>query len=219
MLSTTLISNVIPPLKTSDTIQKALERMNEFKLYHLPIVNESQLLGLVSEKELLAAPDEQSALVNLPLSIVNALVYNDAHIYEVIKLFQELKLSVVPVLDDHKKYLGLISIHNLVTALTEAIGLTEIGGIITLNVGNRNNSLAQLAQIVESDNAQILSSYVSSSPDTNSLEVTLKINKTELSGIVAAFERYNYQVKGVYNTDILHDYEDRFNSLMNYLNV
>ncbi|WP_449437967.1 hypothetical protein [Pedobacter steynii] len=77
-----------------------------------------------------------------------------------------------------------------------------------------------MAQIVEADNAQILSSYVQSFPDSTRLEVTLKINKTELSGIIASFERYNYQVKAVFNSTISDNgTEDRFNSFMNYLNV
>ena len=77
-----------------------------------------------------------------------------------------------------------------------------------------------MAQIVEGDNAQILSSYVQSFQDSTRLEVTLKINKTELSGIISSFERYNYQVKAVFNSTTTDDgTEDRYNSLMNYLNV
>lgn len=77
-----------------------------------------------------------------------------------------------------------------------------------------------MAQIVEADNAQILSSYVQSFPDSTKLEVTLKINKTELSGIISSFERYNYQVQAVFNNTKADDgTEDRFNSFMNYLNI
>ena len=77
-----------------------------------------------------------------------------------------------------------------------------------------------MAQIVEADNAQILSSYVSSFADSTRLEVTLKINKTELSSIISAFERYNYEVKAVFNNTQGDDGSaDRFNSFMNYLNV
>jgi hypothetical protein len=77
-----------------------------------------------------------------------------------------------------------------------------------------------MAQIVEADNAQILSSYVQSFPDSTRLEVTLKINKTDLSGIIASFERYDYQVKAVFNSTMSDNgTEDRFNSFMNYLNV
>lgn len=220
MFAAELISNSIPPLKTSDSVQKSLERMTEFKLYHLPIVNETQFLGLLAEEELIEVRDTSQAIGSLPLSILNPFVYEDAHIYDIIRLLHQLHLSVIPVLDYKKNYLGLISINNLLDYTADIYAVKEPGGIIVLEISNRNNSLSHMAQIVEADNAQILSSYVQSFPDSTRLEVTLKINKTELSGIIASFERYEYQVKAVFNSTISDSgTEDRYNSFMNYLNV
>lgn len=220
MFAGELISNKIPPLRTSDTVRKALERMNEFKVYHLPIVNETQYLGLVSEEELIEARDQDTAIGALPVALLNAFIFENAHIYDVIRLLGELQLSVVPVLDQQKNYLGLVSINNLLSYTADLYAVSQPGGIIVLSISNRNNSLAHMSQIVEADNAQVLSSYVSSFPDSTRLEVTLKINKTELSGIVASFERYDYEVKAVYNNSNNDDDSmDRFNSFMNYLNV
>lgn len=220
MFASELISNSIPPLRTSDTVQVALDRMAEFKLYHLPIVNETQFLGIVAEEELLEVRHPEEAIGGLSLTILNPFVYQDAHIYDVIRVFHQLQLSIVPVLDYSKNYLGIISIHNLIDYTSEIYAVKEPGGIIVLEINNRNNSLSHMAQIVEGDNAQILSSYVQSFPDSTRLEVTLKINKTELSGIISSFERYNYQVKAVFNSTITDNgTEDRYNSLMNYLNV
>lgn len=220
MFAGELISNIIPPLRTSDTVSRALERMNEFKLYHLPIVNNKQYLGLVSEEELIEERKPDTAIGALPLTLLNTFVYENAHIYDVIRLFSEMKLSIVPVLDHQKNYKGLVSISDILHYTANLYSVEEPGGIIVLSISNRNNSLAHMSQIVEADNAQILSSYISSFPDSTRLEVTLKINKIELSGIVASFERYNYEVKAVYNTSQHDDGSmDRFNSLMNYLNV
>jgi acetoin utilization protein AcuB len=220
MIAAELISNVIPPLKTSDTVQKALDRMSEFKLYHLPIVNETQFLGLVAEDELIEVRDHETPIGTLSLTIINPFVFEEAHIYDVIRLFNLLQLSLVPVLDVNKNYLGVVSINNLLAYTADTYAVKEPGGIVVLSISNRNNSLAHMAQIVEADNAQILSSYVSSFPDSTKLEVTLKINKTELSGIIASFERYDYEVKAVFNSTQNDDGSaDRFNSFMNYLNV
>lgn len=220
MIAEELISNIIPPLKTSDTVQKALDRMSEFKLYHLPIVNEIQFLGLVSEEELIEVRDQQLPIGSLSLTLLNPFVFKEAHIYDVIRLFNQLQLSLVPVLDLNKNYLGVVSINNLLSYTAETYAVKEFGGIIVLEISNKNNSLAHMAQIVEADNAQILSSYVSSFPNSTRLEITLKINKTELSGIIASFERYNYEVKAVFNNSQNDDGStDRFNSFMNYLNV
>jgi acetoin utilization protein AcuB len=148
MFASELISNSIPPLKTSDSVQKALERMTEFKLYHLPIVNETQFLGLLAEEELIEVRDTEQAIGSLPLSILNPFVYEDAHIYDIIRLFHQLHLSVVPVLDYKKNYLGLISINNLLDYTADIYAVKEPGGIIVLEISNRNNSLSHMAQIV-----------------------------------------------------------------------
>lgn len=220
MVAAELISNIIAPLKTSDSVQKALERMNEFKVSHLPIVNEKQFLGLVAEEELIEVRDSTVSIENLSLSIINPFVFEHAHIYDVIRLFNQLQLSIVAVLDLDKNYLGVVSINNILEYAADMYALKEPGGIIVLSISNRNNSLAHMAQIVEADNAQILSSYVSTFPDSTKLEVTLKINKTELSGLISSFERYNYEVKEVFNNaQDNNPAADRFNSFMNYLNV
>lgn len=220
MFASELISNSIPPLRTSDTVQVALDRLAEFKLFHLPIVNESQFLGMVTEDELLEVRNTEEPIGSLSLTMLNPFVYQDAHVYDVIRVFHQLQLSIVPVLDYKKNYLGVISIQNMLDYTSDIYAVKEPGGIIVLEINNRNNSLSHMAQIVEGDNAQILSSYVQAFPDSTRLEVTLKINKTELSGIISSFERYNYEVKAVFNGTTTDDgTEDRYNSLMNYLNV
>lgn len=220
MLASELISNSIPALRTSDTVHTALDRMIEFKLYHLPIVNDTQFLGIVAEEELHEVRNTEEPIGALSLTILNPFVYRDAHVYDVIRVFHQLQLSVVPVLDYNKNYLGIISIHNLLDYTSEIYAVKEPGGIIVLEISNRNNSLSHMAQIVEADNAQILSSYVQTFPDSTRMEVTLKINKTELAGIISSFERYDYQVKAVFNSTITDDgTEDRYNSFMKYLNV
>jgi acetoin utilization protein AcuB len=220
MFASELISNSIVPLQASDTVHTALDRMVEFKVSHLPVIKDAQFIGIVAEDELMQVRNAEEPIGSVALTILNAFVFEDVHIYDVIRILHQLKLSVVPVLDYKNNYLGIISIHNLLDYTSEIYAVKEPGGIIVLEIGNRNNSLSHMAQIVEADNAQILSSYVQAFPDSTRLEVTLKINKTELSNILASFERYDYQVKAVFNsTTTDNGTEDRYNSLMNYLNV
>ena len=220
MLAIELISDTIPAVHTSDPIQKVMERMLEFRIRHLPIVNEQQFLGLISDADLVEEGDYQASIGSLALSLVNPYVLEDQHIYDVIRLFSEQQLSIVPVLDAKKNYLGLISINTLAEYFTKLTSVSDPGGIIVLEIGNKNNSLAHMAQIVESDNAQILSSYVRTFPDSTRMEVTLKINKVDISAIVATFMRYEYEVKATFNhIDDNDNSKDRYDSLMNYLNL
>jgi predicted transcriptional regulator len=220
MLAIELIANAIPPVHTSDSVQKVMDRMVEFRVRHLPIVNEEQFLGLIGENDLIEVTDYQTSIGALALSLVNPYVLEDQHIYDVIRLFYEQQLTVVPVLDLKKNYLGVISINAMNEYFARITSVSQPGGIIVLEINNKNNSLAHMAQIVESDNAQILSSYVVAQPDSTRMEVTLKINKQDISAIIATFLRYEYDVKATFNhTGDNDNSRDRYDSLMNYLNL
>ena len=220
MFAIDLIDEVIQPVHTSDTIQRAVDRMVEFRIRHLPIVNEDQFLGLLAENDLVVESDYQTPIGALALSLVNPYVLEDQHIYDVIRMFYELKVTVVPVLDASQNYLGLISINALATYFAELTSVAQPGGIIVLEISNKNNSLAHMAQIVESDNAQILSSYDRTHPDSTRMEVTLKVNKQDISNIIATFLRYEYDIKATFNhTGDNDNSKHRYESLMNYLNL
>ena len=219
MLAIELISDVIPPVHTSDTIQKVLDRMAEFRVRHLPIVNEDQFLCLVSDTDVLVEPNHEVQIGAMALSLVNPYVLEDQHIYDVIRLFYEQQLTIVPVLDTKKNYLGMISINAMNEYFAKITSVMQPGGIIILEINSRNNSLAHMSQIVESDNAQILSSYVSTYPDSTRMDVTLKINKQDISNIVASFLRYEYDIKATFNHNDVDNSMDRYDSLMNYLNL
>ena len=219
MIAAELIADIIPPLKTSDSVQKAFDRMNEFRVSHLPVVNGSEFVCLISEDDMIEAVEYSTPVGELNLSLRHLFVFESQHVYDVIRLFYEQKLSVVPVLDQMKKYVGMISINTMMEYMATLTSIKEPGGIVVLEISNKSNSLAHIAQIAESGNAQILSSYIQSVPDSTRLEVTLKLNRTDISAIVASFSRYDYSVVATYN-DIKNDStQDRYDQLMNYLDI
>jgi CBS domain-containing protein len=138
----------------------------------------------------------------------------------VIKIVAELNLSVIPVLDENQKYLGLITMKDLVKNLANLSSIRDPGGIIVLEVNERDYSLSQIAQIVESNDCKILSCYVNTIPDSTLMNVVVKVNRTDLRNVLATFTRYNYIIKGSYmETGSQDDMRDRFDMLMNYLDI
>ena len=57
-----MINNMIPSLKLTDLVSDALSWMDEFRVWHLPVVFEDEYLGLVSENQLYELPNENEAL-------------------------------------------------------------------------------------------------------------------------------------------------------------
>jgi predicted transcriptional regulator len=221
MLARELISDVVTALKTSDSGTKALSWMEVFRIKHLPIVNHREFLGLISDADIydLNSPDEPVG--NHSLSLQKPFVNEDQHIYEVIELLSRLELTLVPVLNYEKQYLGVITQEELTRKFANLSAMQQPGAIIELEMSNHDYSLSEISQIVESNNARILSSYVAAAEDVNKLRVTLKINLTDLTSVMATFNRYNYTVVSSHmnDEDLDEFYQERFDVFLKYLNT
>jgi len=221
MVAKDLISEIIPSLKTSDTGQTALNWMEIFRISHLPIVNNQDFLGLISDADIYDMNQPEEPIGNHELTILKPFVTVDQHLFEVIGLASRLKLSVVPVLDAKNHYKGVITTSDLIRRIAGISSMDQPGGIIVLEMVERDYSLSQIAQIVESNNIKVLSMYITSPSDSTRLEVTLKVNTIDLLAVVRTFERYNYDVKTwiATNDSIDQFYSERFDLLMKYLNI
>lgn len=219
MVAGNILSHDVVPLKTSDSGQEALNIMADYYIQHLPIVNNEQLLGLISETDILDH-DVSEAVGSYQLSLRRPYVKEGDHIYEVLRVFHEFKLTIVPVIDAEDNYKGMITQHDLLQFFVQTGSFTEPGAIVVLEMSKRDYTLAELAQIVESEQANILSSYITSSMATERIDVTLKINRQDISRILSAFERYEYQIKASFQEgDYFDSLRDRYDSFLNYLNV
>jgi acetoin utilization protein AcuB len=221
MLAKDLISEVVPSLRTSDSGQTALNWMEIFRISHLPIVNNQDFLGLISDSDIYDMNQPEEPIGNHSLTLFKPFVTAEQHLFEVIGLASRLKLTVIPVLDDKNHFKGVITTTDLVRYLAGISSMDQSGGIIVLELIERDYSLSQIAQIVESNNVKILSMYVTSPPDSTRLEVTVKVNSNELASVIRTFERYNYDVKSWITADDSMDkfYSERFDLLMKYMNI
>jgi Mg/Co/Ni transporter MgtE len=221
MFAKDLISDTIPSIKTSDLGQTVLNWMEIFRISHLPIVNNQEFLGLISDADIYDMNQPEEPIGNHALTLLKPYVTTEQHLFEVIGVASKLKLSVVPVLDNNNNYKGVITLHDLIRCIAGISSMDQPGGIIVLELVERDYSLSQIAQIVEGNNIKVLSMYITSPPDSTRLEVTLKVNTGDLTSVIRTFERYNYEVKTwVTSTDSMDRfYSERFDHLMKYLNI
>jgi acetoin utilization protein AcuB len=214
-----LITEEIPPLMHTDSGEKALSWMEEFKVSHLPVLKNGNFVGLLSESDLLDQTDLSMTLDKLFQHLPRPFAFSGDHFYQVLARVSEYKLSLIPILDENEKYLGCTSVHHLFTLISNTGSIKENGGILVLEMAQTDYSLAEIAQIVEGNDAKILSSYIMTSPDSTNIEVTLKINSIELDRIIRTFERYDYIIKASFQkSQFEEDLKLRYDALMNFLN-
>ena len=221
MLAKELISDIISPLHTSDTAQKALSWMEIYKVSHLPIVNDKKFLGLISESDIYDLNEPELPLGAHKLNLFSPFVYEDDHIFTVISLVANLKLTLIPVLDREDNYVGSISLQDIIKYFSKLISSDNPGAIIVLEVSVHDYQLSQIAQIVESNNAKILTLYIDNNPDSSKMNVIIKVNVTEITSIIRTFERYDYTIKATFSeeTELNELYKNRYELFMRLLNL
>ncbi len=220
MIASQLIVDLLPPLKPSETFGKALLWMSEFKVGHLPVVDKNNFLGIVSEEDILDSSLSDVTFQSNTIQLNSIFIYEYQHIFEVMRKMSEFQLTVMPILNRNDEYLGCTTLSHLMTVASNTTSIKEPGGVIVLRVNSKDYSLAEISQIVESNNARILSSYITSSDDTSEIDVTIKLNKKELGAILQTFQRYDYKVIETYQKeDDFDELKNRFDNLMNLLDL
>lgn len=220
MIIIDLLSDVIPALHKTDTGTNALNWMDVFKVSHLPVVDGSEYLGLVSEQEIYDMNNPDDAIDSQIRVMSRPFIYDNQHIIEAMQPFAENNLSVLPVLDVEDKYLGVITLPDLSHELAQMMA-AEKGAIIVLEMSVRDYSLSQISQIVEGNDTKIVSLFVQNQSKTDNIYVTIKFNRTDISPVIQTFERYSYRIVQVFSSDREIDtmLEDRYNSFMKFMSI
>ena len=220
MLNKDVISVAIPTLHLDDTAAQALQLMAEFHVEHLPVVVDSKLAGLVYEDDLMEISNDTTPLSELQTIFSKLVVKADNHFLEAVQLVNEYGLTVIPVIEGEQEFIGAISQGDLFKQLAKQTGANEPGGVIVLELEKRGYSFSEISKLVETNDAQItqLNSYYDNITET--FLVTLKVNKFEISDIVATFQRYDYTVKYYFGEELFeNELRNNYDHLMNYLNM
>ena len=220
MIARELITNDVPPIRSSETVEKALNWLDEFKVTHLAVVDGTQYQGLISENILYDAASSDMTIAELNVTLNRPFIYEDRHIYEVMKMVSDMQLSIAPILDKSDNYIGLTTLPSLMHLISNTSSISEPGSVIVLELNQNDYSLGHLAQIIEGDDTKILSTYITSATDSTLMEVTIKVNRKNIQGVLQALARYDYVVNASYSeVDYQEDMKDRFESLMKYLDM
>ena len=220
MNSQKLIANEISPVSTEDRGTTVLSLMSEFRVSQLPVVENNKLLGLVSEDDIYNMNDENNKIETILNTLSAHSMTTENDVFEIIQKLDKNNITLLPLISDDK-YIGCVTEASVVKALASIIAVKEGGSLIILEMKKEDYQMSEISQIIESNNAKILSSYISNTSNSEKISVSLKLNIDNLNAIKQTFERYNYLVSAHYQpTDTSNDstLSDRYEGLMRYLN-
>lgn len=221
MTAAQIINHELPILKLSDTVGDALGWMEENRIGQLVVVDNEKYLGIISE-DILLNYDEDLLISEIMPQYSDVYIFDYQHLYEALGLISKYHLEILAVIDEEQIFVGNITAGEIYNRFGELLGTQEPGAILVIAIKNRDYSLAEISRLVESDNAKVLSSYFSGnqySGEENST-LTLKINRQNITSIVATLERFGYMVEGAYANEPIDSIEqERYDMLMKYLSV
>ncbi|MFN2438007.1 MAG: CBS domain-containing protein [Chitinophagaceae bacterium] len=218
MLTRDLISHSIPYLHLDDKVFHALQLMNDYHVAHLPIVAEDKYLGIISEEQLLHS-DDDNHLHELLISDGGKSVQANEHFLKAIQIAVQNKLSIVPVVEKNH-ILGIVTYNDLLRNASDFMSLNDPGGLIVLEIEGKDYSFNELNRIVESNDAQITQLNTFTDPETGIMQVTIRINKLEISDIISTLQRYEYNIKYYFGEELYeNELRNNYENLMHYLKI
>jgi acetoin utilization protein AcuB len=220
MLTGDLPFQALPSLHLTDKVYQALQLMNDNQVTHLPVVEGERYAGIISEDDLLRAEDENEPLETLRQFFGNISVKNDEFFLRAISVAGDNNLSVVPVTDAEENLLGVVTAGDLLKYASQFLSLHEPGGLIVVEMESNQYAFSEISKLVETNDAQITQLNTTNNPETGMMLVTLRINKAEVSDIIATFQRYEYNVKYYFGEELYaNELRSNYDNLMNYLRI
>ncbi len=192
MLTKEFIIKQFPVLKPTDTGSFALTLMEEYKLRHLPVVEDGKYVSLFSEKDIFSMKNIHEQVRGI--TVFAPYVIEETHILESLRIMNNDKLTLLPVLDQDALFLGIVTLPVLIEKLSDISNASSNGAIITLEVNPQDYDLSNIVRLAESNNAKVMSVFSYLQRETSKLIVELKIDLEDASAVLRSFERFNYTV-------------------------
>ncbi|MBE2231505.1 MAG: CBS domain-containing protein [Chitinophagaceae bacterium] len=220
MLTGELESQSLPSLRLTDKVWQALQLMNDNHVTHLPIVEGDKYTALISEEDLLQADNDNDEISALSQSFANPSVKENEHFLKAVQLAADNGLSVVPVVNEDGELVSTLVYTDLIKQASGFMSLNDPGALIVLEIDSHQYSFNEISKIVETNDAQITQLNTSTDPETRLMQVTIRINKPEVSDVLASLQRYEYNVKYFSGEELYtNELRSNYDNLMNYLKI
>ena len=209
-----------PWIQLTESVATAIAMMEDEQLTHLPVVEENIYQGLVSREALYEVHDDSIALQQLGWPLPRPSVKPTDHFLAALQIMGEQGLSLVPVITDQQELLATISAQELTTTVGKFLGLQEGGALLVLEKEVQHYTASEVAKLVESNDAQLLQLNSTVNTQTGIIQLTIRLNKYEVSDVIATFQRYDYTVRFfVGEEQYANELRSNYDHLIHYLKI
>jgi CBS domain-containing protein len=192
---------------------------NETTYSHFPVVEEGQVLGVISEIDIRTIFEDEKELGNFQYLYQFFFTEEDNNLLEILKIFAANETNLIPVINENKEYLGYCDLIDILHVYNNTPFLKNEGTVLGIEKNVAEYSFSEICQIIESNGGKMLGIFISET-DTTTVKITIKFYSLEVNKIIQSFRRYNYEVLSKHKEDFyLEDLKERSIYLQKYLNI
>ncbi len=221
MLAKEMLSQHLPVARLHDLPGEVVDLMTQAGLSETVLLDADLPIGLVHIEMVERLANSKESFDSLDLDYLpNKTLRYDQHHLQVLHDFSDIPHSVLPVVDAEEQFIGLIERKAAFQAISHWLPVARKGAIITLELKWLNYSLQEIAGVIESNNVKIIGLYMEPVPERESLLLTIKLSEETVPSVIAALERYGYEIMSIYTCKQADsEVQEHYKALMRFLDV
>ncbi len=209
----------LPWIQQSDSVSEAIHRLEDEQLSQLPVVDGAQYLGVLSMDVLLNVEDDQTLVQQLVHQLPKSAIRPEDHFLTALHLMSELSWSMMPVVVEHE-LIGVIEQTELMNTVTRFLGLQESGALLVVEKEIHQFSASEVVKLVETNDVQVIQLNTQPNHQTGIMQVTLRLNRSEISDIISTFQRYEYTIRFFIGEEqYANELRSNYDNLIHYLKI
>ena len=208
MIAKELISEQVHALRTTDSVETAIDYLATQGFSELPVLENKSIYNYCRLQNLYAMDDKTQMLLDVVSPNLHApKAFEDQHLYELVPMLAANELSVLGVVDSESAYIGAIDQKQINKLITQSLTYRGMGAVMVLEVEEKDYTPATIARWIEENGAKVLGLMVSQL-EFGRLKVNIKVNTTYVRTITATLERQGYRILQVYLSEDSNDKND-----------
>jgi len=178
------------------TVADAINLMKKHSIRHLPVVEDGELLGWVTERDIreayLASLIEQVSIGDImikdPITIAP-----EANLEEAAELLYRHGIGGLPVVDKGK-LVGVITVADIMAAFIEVMGILQESSRIDVIFGGKLHAFENVSKIIRDQESEIISVGMSAQQDRTRRIYYLRLTKCDVHALAKEIEQAGYKV-------------------------
>jgi len=206
-ISRSMTKKVITIDKEADLIQ-AGEKMAAHGIRHLPVVEgDGRLIGIITDRDIRSAMpspllgdaagregrQKLSTLTVKDVMTKDPMVVSPTHtLQDALLLMQKTRVGAFPVVDEHHRLKGIISIRDLIRAFINVLGIGEPGTLLGILVEEKIGQMKKIVDAITEENISFGSILVARYWDENKRAVFPYLLTQNVGRVKKKLEKMGY---------------------------